>query len=76
MTAHSGITIRVNGSIPESDRTLILPEPVYLALEECAAKERRKLVQKLGKDALAVRLVTPLSLAQKVVRRYVEGERG
>ena len=59
--------------IPESDRTLILPEAVYLALEECAAKERRKIVQKLGKDALAVRLVTPLSLAQRVVRRYVEG---
>lgn len=57
--------------IPESDRTLVLPEHIYLALEECAARERKKLVQKLGKDALAIRLVTPLSLAQKIIREGV-----
>ena len=59
--------------IPESDRTLVLPEAVYLALEECAAMERKKVK---GKDELSNikrSTITPLSLAQRVVRRYVEG---
>lgn len=74
MTAHRNIIIRVNGSIPESDRTLILPELVYLALEECAAKERRKVK---GTDELSNikrATITPLSLAQRVVRQYAEGK--
>ena len=50
--------------IPESDRTLILPEAVYLALEECAAKERKK-----ATNELFGRLITQKSAAQAIIRR-------
>ena len=48
--------------IPESDRTLVLSSKLYLALEDWASEERKK-----TKEPLIKELITPLSLAQKLI---------
>ena len=55
-----------NSMIPESERTLVIPEDVYLALEESAAECRK------GADNIVSQsLITPKSMAQRILRRYL-----
>jgi hypothetical protein len=49
------------GTIPVEDRRLIIPESVYLDLEDMAAEKRKKA------DEFTKALITPLSLAQKIL---------
>ena len=49
------------GTIPVEDRKLIIPESVYLELEDMAAEKRKKA------DEFVKPLITPLSMAQKIL---------
>ena len=49
------------GIIPVEDRRLVIPESVYLALEDIAA-EKRKVADEISKP-----LITPKSLAQHIL---------
>jgi hypothetical protein len=49
--------------IPESDRTIIIPEHIYLILEEMAAEERKR-----EKNPVLKSLKTPLALAQRMLK--------
>ena len=52
--------------IPDSDRTPILPERVYLRLEDMAADERKKEKNPLVRD-----MKTRRALAQRVLKEGV-----
>jgi hypothetical protein len=54
------------GIIPVEDRRLIIPESVYLKLEDMAAEKRKKA------DEIIKPLITPKSLAQKIIAVAVE----
>jgi hypothetical protein len=54
------------GIIPVEDRRLIIPESVYLKLEDMAAEKRKKA------DDIIKPLITPKSLAQKILAVAVE----
>jgi hypothetical protein len=54
------------GIIPVEDRRLIIPESVYLKLEDMAAEKRKKA------DEIIKPLITPKSLAQKILAVAVE----
>mgnify|MGYP001263638389 CR=1 FL=1 len=54
------------GTIPVEDRRLIIPESVYLKLEDMAAEKRKKA------DEIIKPLITPKSLAQKILAVAVE----
>ena len=58
-------------TIPESDRTLIIPEKVYLALEDIAFGKRKKESVPLIKA-----MITPKSVAQKILAVAVEQGKG
>ncbi|MDD2246369.1 MAG: hypothetical protein PHC39_04725 [Proteiniphilum sp.] len=53
--------------IPQDERRITLPEEVYLGLEDIAANERKK-----QKNEVLKSLITPKSLAQSVIRGFVE----
>lgn len=55
------------GVIPVEDRRLIIPEKVYLGLEDMAANERKKI-----KVDVIKAMITPKSLAQKLLATTVE----
>jgi hypothetical protein len=59
------------GTIPVEDRRLIIPEQVYLTLEDIAAEKRKTA------DEIAKPLITPRSTAQHIlsvaVERYKRG---
>jgi hypothetical protein len=57
------------GTIPVEDRRLIIPESVYLALEDMAAEKRKKA------EEYVKPLITPKSLAQKILALAVEADR-
>jgi hypothetical protein len=57
------------GTIPVEDRRLIIPESVYLALEDMAAEKRKKA------DEIIKPLITPKSVAQKLLALAVEANR-
>ena len=48
--------------IPVEDRRIVIPEVVYLRLEDMAANERKKTSNPLVKE-----MITPKSLAQKIL---------
>lgn len=48
--------------IPVEDRRIVIPEGVYLLLEDMAANERKKTVNPVIKE-----MITPKSLAQKIL---------
>ena len=54
--------------IPESDRTIVIPESIYLELEEMASAERKKVLGTGPASELQRRCMTPLSVAQKMLR--------
>lgn len=54
------------GIIPVEDRRLIIPESVYLKLEDMASEKRKKA------DEIIKPLITPKSLAQKLLAGAVE----
>ncbi len=58
-------------TIPESDRTLIIPERVYFALEDMAADERKKVKGKGVIENLKRSMITPKSLAQQMLAKGV-----
>lgn len=53
--------------IPVEDRRLIIPENVYLGLEDMAADERKKVKQEVVKA-----MITPKSLAQHILANAVK----
>lgn len=53
-------------SIPAENRCLIIPEVIYLKLEDMAAEKRKKA------DEIIKPLITPKSLAQKILAVAVE----
>ena len=53
--------------IPVEDRRLIIPENVYLGLEDMAANERKKVKQEVIKA-----MITPKSLAQHIIANAVK----
>jgi len=53
--------------IPVEDRRLIIPDKVYLALEDMAANERKKV-----KDEVIKAMITPKSLAQHIIANAVK----
>jgi len=55
--------------IPLEDRQLIIPESIYLGLEDIAAEKRKKA------DELIKPLITPKSVAQKLLALAVEANR-
>jgi uncharacterized membrane protein len=57
------------GTIPVEDRRLIIPESVYLALEDMAAEKRK------NADEIIKPLITPKSVAQKILALAVEADR-
>jgi hypothetical protein len=61
LEGESGMT-----SIPAEDRCLIIPEVIYLKLEDMAAEKRKKA------DEIIKPLITPKSLAQKILAVAVE----
>jgi hypothetical protein len=54
------------GIIPEEDRTIVVSEKTYLKLEDMAAEKRKKA------DEIIKPLITPKSLAQKILAVAVE----
>jgi hypothetical protein len=54
--------------IPVEDRRLVIPEKVYLGLEDMAAKRRKKA------DDIIKPLITPKSVAQKILALAVSRE--
>ena len=73
------ITVGLTSShIPErevgillTDRRIVIPEMVYLRLEEIAANERKKVDNPLVKE-----MITPLSVAQKILAVATNEKRG
>ncbi len=55
------------GTIPVEDRRLIIPELVYLRLEDIAANERKK-----NDNPVIKAMITPKSVAQKILAVAVE----
>ena len=59
--------------IPVEDRRIVIPDKIYLALEDLAADERKKV-----KNPLLKAMITPKSLAQSMlaaaVRKGVGGK--
>jgi uncharacterized membrane protein len=53
-------------TIPEEDRTIVVSEKTYLKLEDMAAEKRKKA------DEIIKPLITPKSLAQKILAVAVE----
>ena len=53
--------------IPVEERRIIIPEKVYLALEELAANERKK-----NSNPVIKAMITPKSVAQKILAVAVE----
>lgn len=53
--------------IPVEDRRIVIPEIVYLGLEELAASERKKVDNPVIKA-----MITPKSVAQKILAVAVE----
>jgi hypothetical protein len=60
--------------IPQEERRITIPENTYLGLEDYAANERKK-----TKNPLLKEMITPKSLAQKIlamaVKRNAEGRK-
>lgn len=63
------MVIMEKGTILVEDRRLVIPEGVYLALEDMAA-ERRKTVDEIIKP-----LITPKSVAQKILALAVAADK-
>ena len=65
------------GTIPVEDRRLVIPESVYLVLEDMAAAERKK-----NNNPVIKEMITPKSVAQKILAvaakrgHYVGKKRG
>jgi hypothetical protein len=60
------VCIVAAGIIPEEDRTIVVSEKTYLKLEDMAAEKRKKA------DEIIKPLITPKSLAQKILAVAVE----
>jgi uncharacterized membrane protein len=56
-------------TIPLEDRQLIISESTYLGLEDMAAEKRKKA------DEIIKPLITPKSVAQKILALAVEADR-
>jgi hypothetical protein len=57
--------------IPVEDRRIVIPDKVYLGLEEFAASERKK-----TKNPVIQEMITPKSLAQKILAMAVQKRSG
>jgi hypothetical protein len=53
--------------IPVEDRRIVIPDKVYLALEDIAANERKK-----NNNPVIKAMITPKSVAQKILAVAVE----
>jgi len=53
--------------IPQEDRRIVIPDKVYLGLEDMAANERKKV-----KDEVIKAMITPKSLAQHIIANAVK----
>lgn len=55
------------------DRTIIIPEDVYLAIEGKAEEEAKRIAgAAMSEDHVVARLITAKSLAQKILRNFAE----
>jgi len=64
--------------IPDpEDRTITIPEDVYLALEGHAESEAKRMAGKTDvKDHPVARMMTPKSLAQSILREFAQRKCG
>lgn len=55
------------------DRTIVIPEDVYVALEGKATEEAKRIAgAAMREDHVVARLITQKSLAQKVLREFAQ----
>lgn len=58
-------------SLPQTERRLTIPDDVFAALVEYAKAERKRM-ESVGSNPLIIEMITPLSVAQHILKNEVQ----